>query len=504
MIIKGGSRAAPKQLAAHLLRTDTNETVRILEDSYSVSGDLMEALVDMQTLTLAIRGTKGLYHANIDPEAHYEMTDEQWFRAVEVLERELGLDGQPRVVVMHEKKDRQHLHVVWARTDMEQLKLRSDSMNYPAHERASLALELEFGHDHTPGKHAKKYLNRDQPTPVAEKNLIEWQQSERTGLDPKARKETVTALYHQSDTGDAFRAALKDAGYILGLGDTAPYIVVDIAGDVHSLTRQVNGVRAGPIKDLVAGLDLPTADEARDLALELRPRDVSDTDTEKQVLALETPEQEDTPTISEPDAPERTPHRQGVQAVHDRQAEERETFLNEQQMLASSLETQWQEDRDKALANIDAKLAAQRQKEYEDVMLRKRVKPSNLNEEMTEFWEVLQTKNNPYRALSRKKTREKFWFELQPVLDERDELVRKEALRRFDARIGRERSRLHQQQADELAQFEAKQSAELYEAQRTIEEDEARQAREAERRREIERLIRERDLQRQRDKDRDR
>ena len=235
--------------------------------------------------------------------------------------------------------------------------------------------------------------------------------------------------------------------------------------------------------------------ENSNFAVALRQRDVSDTDTETPVLAPETPEK------SEPDAPERTPHLQGV---HDRQAEERETFLNEQQMLASSLESQWQEDRAKALANIDTKLAAQRQKEYEDVMLRKRRKPANLNEEMTEFWELLQTRNNPYRALSRKKTREKFWFELQPVLDERDALVRKEALRRFDARIGRERRHLHQQQADELAQFEARQSTELYEAQREIAEDEARQAREAERRQEIERQLRERDLQRQRDKDRDR
>lgn len=491
MIIKGGSRSGPKQLAAHLLRTDTNETVRILDDTYSVSGDLMEALVDMQTLTMAVRGTKGLYHANIDPEAHYEMTDEQWFRAVEVLEKELGLDGQPRVVVMHEKKDRQHLHVVWARTDMEQLKLRSDSMNYPAHERASLALELEFGHEHVPGKHAKKHLNRDQPTPVAEMNHAEWQQWERTGLHPKERKTLITELYQQSDTGQAFHAALNENGYILAKGDRRALVVVDMAGDAHSLTRQVNGARAAEIKGKLADVDLeklPSVEEARELALELRPRDVSDSDTETSPLEHET----------------ETAISAAMEAVHDRQAEERETFLNEQKMLASSLETQWQEDREKALANIDTKLAAQRQKEYEDVMLRKRVKPSNLNEEMTEFWEALQTRNNPYRALSRKKTREKFWFELQPVLDERDELVRKEALRRFDTRINRERRRLHQQQADELAQFEARQSAELYEAQRTIQEDEARLARETERRQEIERQLRERDLQRQRDKDRDR
>ena len=495
MIIKGGSRSGPKQLAAHLLRTDTNETVRLLQVDFSPTEDMTTALVKMQTLTMGTRGTKGLYHANIDPEAHYEMTDEQWMRSVEVLEKELGLEGQPRAIVMHEKKERQHIHVVWARVDMDTWTLRSDSMNYPAHERASLALELEFRHDHVPGKHAKKYLNRDQPTPVAEMNQTEWQQWERTGLHPKERKEKITELYQQSDTGQAFQAALNDNGYILAKGDRRALVVVDIAGDAHSLTRQVNGARAAEIKDKLADVDLeklPSVEQAKALQRDREP--------ETPVVREPEPGPEPSPAPAEPD----TAINEAMAALRDRQAEERETFLNEQQLLASSLEQQWQEDRDKALANIDTKLAAQRQKEYEDVMLRKRVKPSNLNEEMTEFWEVLQTRNNPYRALSRKKTREKFWFELQPVLDERDELVRKEALRRFDGRISRERSRLYQQQADELAQFEARQSAELYEAQRTIEEDEARQAREAERRREIERLIRERDLQRQRDKDRDR
>jgi hypothetical protein len=491
MIIKGSSRSGPKQLAAHLQRTDTNETVRLLHVDFSASGDLTEALTDMQTMTMGTRGSKGLYHANIDPEAHYEMTDEQWHRAVEVLEEELGLQGQPKAVVMHEKKGRQHLHVVWGRVDMETWTLRSDSMNYPAHERASLKLELEFGHEHTPGKHAKKHLNRDQPTPVAEMNHMEWQQWERTGLHPKERKALVTELYQQSDTGRAFQAALNDNGYILAKGDRRALVIVDSAGDAHSLTRQVNGARAAEIRDKLADIDqdkLPSVEEARKLALELRPRDVSDSDTEKPPLAHETE------TAISP----------ALQAVHDRHAQEREAFLDEQQLLANSLEKQWQEDRGKAEANIDKRLAAQRQKEYEDVMLRKRRKPANLNEQMQEFWEVLQTRHNPFRALSRKATREKFWFELQPLLDQRDELVKKEAMAKFDARIERERKRLYHQQADELARFEAKQSGELHEAQRKIEDDEARLAREAERAKEIERQLREREQQRQRDKDRDR
>src|SRR5258708_14438158 len=76
MIIKGGSRGAPNQLGRHLLRTDTNERVEILE-LQSPTGDLTEALRDWQVLAGGTHGSKGLYHANIDPEPPYKMTPEQ-------------------------------------------------------------------------------------------------------------------------------------------------------------------------------------------------------------------------------------------------------------------------------------------------------------------------------------------------------------------------------------------------------------------------------------------
>ena len=165
MIIKGASRAAPAKLAKHLEREDTNERVEMLEFRDVPLEDLDHALRHMQTLTAGTRGFKGLYHANIDPHADYPMTREQWFRAADVLEKELGLDGQPRVIVLHKKEGREHIHVVWARTDLETLTLRSDSNNYLAHERASGQLEQEFGHEHVPGRPSKR--DRSQPRPVA-------------------------------------------------------------------------------------------------------------------------------------------------------------------------------------------------------------------------------------------------------------------------------------------------------------------------------------------------
>ena len=271
MIIKGASRAAPAKLAKHLERADTNEHVEPLEFRDVPFENLDNALRHMQALTAGTRGFKGLYHANIDPHTDYPMTRAQWERAADVLEKELGLDGQPRVIVLHKKEGREHIHVVWARTDIETLTLRSDSRTYAAHERASARLEEEFGHEHVPGKWHKRDM--DAELPMAELNHVEWQQKERSGLDPRERKAEITGLYERADNGQALKAALEDAGYLLANGDRRALVVVDIAGEVHSLNRQITTAKAKVIREKIADLDpasLPDISAARELQQQRR------------------------------------------------------------------------------------------------------------------------------------------------------------------------------------------------------------------------------------------
>lgn len=270
MIIKGGSRGGPSQLARHLQRTDTNERVDILQLD-SPTGNLAAALRDWQLISAGTQGTKGLYHANIDPAATYKMTLEQWMRSVDVLEQELGLTGQPRTVVMHEKHGRQHIHVVWQRTDIDEMKMVPDSFNYVAHERASKALEQEFGHEHVPGKHAKRDREKQPEFPDAEISHAEWQQAERAGADPRAFKEAIAALYHQSDNGQAFQAALAERGLILARGDRRDYVLVDQDGQIYSLGRQIKGVTAKDLRAFMADVDresVPTVEQAKILQAE--------------------------------------------------------------------------------------------------------------------------------------------------------------------------------------------------------------------------------------------
>jgi hypothetical protein len=298
MIIKGGSRAGPEQLAKHLQRRDKNEMVDILEVQ-SAAPNLDEAFRDWQTLSEGTRGIKGLYHVNIDPAEDYVMSLEQWQRAVEVLEKELGFEGQPRAVVMHQKHGRQHLHVVWARTDIDTMTLRSDSMNYQAHERASKAMELEFGHEPVPGKHAKRDREKQPEFPNAAVNHAEWQQAERTGIDPADRKDQISALKEASDSPQAFMHALEEQGYILARGERG-FVLVDEAGEVYSLRRQIHGMNAAGLRAYMKGFDpeiLPSVEQAAQLQQKIQ-------DLRKQAAEQQGPEKLTEPAPPEPVKPE--------------------------------------------------------------------------------------------------------------------------------------------------------------------------------------------------------
>ncbi|HWR53982.1 MAG TPA: hypothetical protein VN428_22915 [Bryobacteraceae bacterium] len=151
MIIKGGSRASPKQLALLLLEAAPGESSQVLELQYG-DDDLLKAFIDWQSISEGTLGKLGLYHAHINPDSRYAMTPQQWKRAADVLEEKLGLQGQWRALVLRSTEGRQRLHVVWSRTDIDTMMLRSDSFNYRAHEQASAQLALEFGHEIVPGK----------------------------------------------------------------------------------------------------------------------------------------------------------------------------------------------------------------------------------------------------------------------------------------------------------------------------------------------------------------
>ncbi len=443
MIIKGGSRAAPGQLAWHLQRLDTNDKVEILELQFPTT-NLAEAFRDWQTISEGTRGTKGLYHANIDPAKDYTMTREQWQHAVDLLEKELKLEGQPRAVVMHEKLGREHIHVVWARTDIDTMTLCSDSQNYMAHERASQRLENEFGHEPVPGKHAKRDREKQPEFPRAEANQAEWQQGERTGIDPAARKDQITALKEASDNAQAFKVALEEQGYILAKGDRRDFVIVDETGSIHSLGRQVRDIKASELRAFMKSIDretLPTAAEAKDLQQQRQqeqppqqqpqqpepppepPAGPSSEPPPQQSQQQESREEEHHPedkpadTSSEP-APDPAQARAEAlrKALAERQAEEGRNLVESQRAEMDQLRQFLDRETREKLDYYDANHRAQTE------ALRREQKEASSG--LAGFMDSVQDFFNPARAAERKAERQR---EVQQLADrlkqERDDYV---------------------------------------------------------------------------------
>jgi hypothetical protein len=266
MIINGSSRSNGGFFARHLMRADHNEKVTVVEIRGLIAGNVREAFREMEAVASGTQCKNFFYHANINTRADEVLTPEQWQHAVDTLERELGLTGQARFVVQHAKEGRTHQHIIWSRIDIDRMTAISDSLTYPKHERAARELEQEFGHEAVPS-----VLVPDRGTPRPERNAQDWEtfRGQDSKRDPKAIKAEVTALWFASDSGAAFAAALQERAYILARGDRRDFCIIDTAGDEHSLTRRISGVKAADVRARMADIDreaLPSVEEGRALA----------------------------------------------------------------------------------------------------------------------------------------------------------------------------------------------------------------------------------------------
>ena len=273
MIIKGKPRGNGAQLGRYLITPGKNERVQVVEVRGTVALDVPGAVREMDAVGACTRSAEPLYHASINTPAHERLTDEQRRIAVDRLEAELRFTGQPRVVVIHEKSGREHTHIVWSRTDLEHRRVIPISHNFAKHEKVARALEREFGHERVQGAHVEREgKQRPRRTP----SHAEMLQAERTGLTPQQVKEQITDLWRTTDSGQAFAAALTDAGFVLARGDRRDFVVIDPRGGTHSLSRRVEGATAKDIRARMADLDasrLPTVAEAKEIQRERRSHD---------------------------------------------------------------------------------------------------------------------------------------------------------------------------------------------------------------------------------------
>jgi Relaxase/Mobilisation nuclease domain len=263
VIVKGTSCAGARRLTVHLMRTDTNERAVVKDIRGVFAQDLLGALREMEAVAAGARTTKPFYHGSINTREDERLTDEQRTYAIDKLEAALGLTGQPRVVVVHEKEGREHCHIVWSRIDLDRMAAISDSNNYRKHEEVARALEKEFGHERVQGAHVERD-GKDRPkrTPSHSEML----QAERTGVSPQQAKELITGIWNTTKNGKEFQAALAEKGWILARGDRRDFVAIDPTGGTHSISRRIEGAKAADVRQRFADIDprdLPSVAEAK-------------------------------------------------------------------------------------------------------------------------------------------------------------------------------------------------------------------------------------------------
>lgn len=259
MILHGNQRGGGKDLALHLMK-DENERVQVYELRGFVSDDLIGALKESYAISKATRCKQHLFSLSINPPKDADIDDESFIDAIEQTEEKLGLIGQPRAIVFHEKRGtdgelRRHAHAVWCRIETESMK--AVQLSHSKLKLRDVSRDLHIQHDL---KMPRGLINSQDRDP-RNFTLAEWQQCKRSKKDPRDVKDTFKDCWAISDSQTSFAHALEERGYILAKGRRG-HIAVDYKGEAYAVSRYV-GLKAKDVRAKLGEADgLPSFEEA--------------------------------------------------------------------------------------------------------------------------------------------------------------------------------------------------------------------------------------------------
>lgn len=234
MILKASQRSGAKQLGLHLMKTEENEHVEIHEVSGFMSDDLMGAMKEAHALSLGTKCKQHLFSVSLSPPSTESVRVDVFENACDMIEERMGLKGQPRMIVFHEKEGRRHAHAVWSRIDAETMTAKPLPFFKRKLNDIAKQLYLENGWSMADGFRDAKLRDPRNFT------LDEWQQAKRAGLDAREVKATIQECWNTSDNGPAFTKALEERGLFLAQGDRRGHVAMTIEGEVFAIARMID------------------------------------------------------------------------------------------------------------------------------------------------------------------------------------------------------------------------------------------------------------------------
>lgn len=253
MILVGNQRGGAKDLAMHLMK-DENDYVTVHEVRGFASENLQDALHEAYAVSRGTKCKQFLFSLSLNPPKEAEVETTYFEDAIDRAEQNLGLNGQPRAIVFHEKDGRRHAHAVWSRIKVDEMKAVQLSFTKRKLQTLSRDLYLENGW--------KMPHGLANPTKSDPRNftLAEWQQAKRINKDPREIKKAFQDAWAISDSKVAFQYALEEHGYRLARGDRRGFVGIDYRGEVFSIPRQA-GVKTKQVRERLGDEnDLPSVE----------------------------------------------------------------------------------------------------------------------------------------------------------------------------------------------------------------------------------------------------
>jgi hypothetical protein len=266
MFAKGKIRGNGAQLAGYLMTGTEGERVEIVETRglEAFGRDPIAAFAAMQDIADAnTQSTKPFFHGHVRLPAGERLTDAQWMETLELMEKRLGFEGQPRIVTFHhlDQNGDKHLHVGWFRIDLETMRAIDPGLYKNELRELSRDRERAYG--------LRQLDNERQAHDIAPAaSQKETEESRRLGTDVREIRAVILDCFEHSDSGRAFNAALEERGLMLANGDRRDcFVVIDQEGGQHALNKKLTGLTLAAIRERFADLDrsqLPGVEKAQE------------------------------------------------------------------------------------------------------------------------------------------------------------------------------------------------------------------------------------------------
>lgn len=257
MILKASQRSGAANLARHLLNDRDNDHVELHELRGFMSDTLDGALHEIYAVSRGTRCKQFLFSVSFNPPEREPVPIEAFEAAIDRVENRIGLKGQPRAVIFHEKEGRRHAHAVWSRIDLDKMR----AINLPHFKRKLTDVSRELYLEH--GWQMPRGLKKDGDRNPLNFTLKEWQQAKRAKVDPQKVKRDLQECWAASDSAQAFSRALESRGYVLARGDRRGHVAVDWRGEVYAIPRWTGQNTKDVRSRLGDPATLPNVEQAR-------------------------------------------------------------------------------------------------------------------------------------------------------------------------------------------------------------------------------------------------